>query len=479
MTPRGENRALCPQPKNDKLGSIKRHQVEISMLGAKLKQGYARVRKPFLIGLASSFLIAGGVGTFVLFSAATDNELPRNAVGEVQLSHFSVQEPTLRWGLVVNELTIEEREIQSGETLSDLLTRIGLTGESQQRMIAAAGAVMNLQAMRAGKPYALLSDATGTVTHFIYEPSIFNFYHFDLRQGTVTEVERETSTQVQTAAGIIDGSLWQNMATNGHSYELIDKMEDALQWTVDFHHLQKGDEYRLVYDQKYVEGAEAGVGDVQAAYYRTGDVIHYAIYYQNDSTGFKGYYNEEGRPMNSGFLKSPVKYSRISSHYNLNRLHPILKRRRPHYGTDYAAPYGTPIYAVGAGTVTQASYTKGNGRYVRIKHDERHQTQYLHMQKIARGIRPGTHVAQGQVIGYVGSTGLATGPHVCFRFWQNGRQVNHLRLQLPPAEPLPDSEMPAFQLIRDEMLALLRDTAPPSQLTSETTSETEQLDTAP
>ena len=241
------------------------------MLRAKLKQAYAKVRKPFLIGLATSFFSAGAIGSFLLFSAATDNELPRNAVGDIQLSYFSVQEPNMRWGLIINELSVTEGAIRSGQTLSDLLTEVGLSPAEQQEIITTAAAVLDLQAIRAGKPYYVLNDADGRATHLIYEPNIFSFYDFDLQRATVTEVERETSSDIQTAAGIINGSLWQNMADNGHSYELIDKMEDALQWTIDFHHLQKGDEYRLVYEQKYVEGQPAGVGDVKAAYYRTAD----------------------------------------------------------------------------------------------------------------------------------------------------------------------------------------------------------------
>lgn len=159
--------------------------------------------------------------------------------------------------------------------------------------------------------------------------------------------------------------------------------------------------------------------------------------------------------MNKGFLKAPVKASRISSYYNLNRFHPILKRRRPHLGTDYAAPHGTPIQAVGDGVVSIASYTNGNGNYVKIKHDDTYQTQYLHMSGFADGIRAGSHVKQGQTIGYVGSTGLATGPHVCFRFWKNGRQVNHLRLNFPPPEPLPESELAKFNEQRDVYLKQL------------------------
>lgn len=265
--------------------------------------------------------------------------------------------------------------------------------------------------------------------------------------------EREVATEVKSAAGRLESSLWNAIVGQGLSYDLAAKMEDALQWSVDFHHLQKGDEFRLVYEQKFIEGEAVGIGQVHAAYYKTGDTEYHAIHYDNGKAD--GYYDLEGRPMKRGFLKSPVQYSRISSYYNLNRFHPILKRVRPHFGTDYAAPYGTPVLAVGDGVVAKASYTNGNGNFVKIRHDDTYETQYLHMQKFAKGIRPGVHVKQGQAIGYVGSTGLATGPHVCFRFWKNGKQVNHLNLKFPPAKPLPDEDMPRFRELRDEYLSLL------------------------
>jgi len=155
--------------------------------------------------------------------------------------------------------------------------------------------------------------------------------------------------------------------------------------------------------------------------------------------------------MEKAFLKSPVKYSRISSRYNLRRFHPILRRTRAHLGTDYAAPYGTPILAVADGVVTKATRSRGNGKYVKIRHDGVYQTQYLHMSKFAENIKTGVHVKQGETIGYVGSTGLATGPHVCFRFWKNGRQVNHLRENLPPPEPMATKDIPRFNVLKDTM----------------------------
>ena len=205
----------------------------------------------------------------------------------------------------------------------------------------------------------------------------------------------------------------------------------------------------MIYEDKSIDGKSVGVGKVHAAYYKNLDNEYYAYYFENSK--HNGYFDEKGRTMKKAFLKSPVKYSRISSKFNRRRFHPILRRVRAHLGTDYAAPYGTPIYAVADGVITKASRTRGNGNYVKIRHDETYQTQYLHMQKFAKGTRPGAHVKQGQVIGYVGSTGLATGPHVCFRFWKNGRQVNHLRLNLPPPDPMPEEDLPAFFELRDSM----------------------------
>jgi murein DD-endopeptidase MepM/ murein hydrolase activator NlpD len=217
--------------------------------------------------------------------------------------------------------------------------------------------------------------------------------------------------------------------------------------------LQKGEKFKIVYESHNIDGKEIGAGLVLAARYVMEKNTINAIYYSKSA--FKGYYDLEGRPLNKGFLRSPLRFSRISSYFNTARLHPILRRVRPHFGTDYAAPYGTPIMSVGNGVVLEARYSGGNGNYVKIRHDKMHTTQYLHMSRFGAGIRSGVQVQQGQTIGYVGSTGLATGPHVCFRFWKNGKQVNHLRLSFPPPEPLPKTEIPSFNKEKEGIIALL------------------------
>ncbi|MGB3546855.1 MAG: peptidoglycan DD-metalloendopeptidase family protein [Saprospiraceae bacterium] len=401
--------------------------------------------------VATGLLLAGSILLFNHFRTPAP-------VPELTLDAYPAVVPTLRFGMALDTLTLRDTVIRSGETLSDLLDAQGLRGQRLQTAISRADSVMDLTALRAGRTYSLLYGPQDTLAgYLVYQPSPFEYIKFDLGdEPTVERFAYPVDTEEARAAGVIESSLWNAMVGNGYSFGLADKMEDALQWAVDFHHLQPNDEFRLVYDQLLIKGEPVEVGNVKAAYYRAGSKEFYAIYYESEDGKIKGYFDPEGKPMKRGFLRAPLRYSRISSGFNLNRLHPILKYRRPHYGTDYAAPYGTPILAVGDGTVTHAAYTRGNGRYVKIRHDDTYQTQYLHMQGFAKGIRAGARVSQGDVIGYVGSTGLATGPHVCFRFWKNGKQVDHRSLNFPPAKPLEEGEMPAFKILSDRYLAELQ-----------------------
>lgn len=413
------------------------------------------IEKPVYLIVPLSALALGAV--LMIFPSESRNLRASimHADEAVELAAFPVVEPNLRYGFALDTFQVFKGKIKPGTYLGELLRDYGVDYVSIDQLARNAQGVFDVKDIRVGKPYTILTrDSTGSADYFVYEPSVYEYVVFELKDELeVWRQQRKIDTEIRTAGGTIESSLWNAMVDNGLSYEITDKMENALQWSIDFHHIQKGDQFRLVFDQHYIEGEEVGVGEVHAAYYKNYDKEYYAVYFEE--TENPGYYDLEGRPMNKGFLKAPVKYSRISSYYNLNRYHPILKRVRPHLGTDYAAPYGTEIYAVGDGVVTRASYTNGNGNFVKIRHDDTYETQYLHMKKFAKGIKPGVHVRQGDVIGYVGSTGLATGPHVCFRFWKNGRQVNHLNLSFPPPEPLPDEDMPRFEAVRDSLLKML------------------------
>jgi len=361
----------------------------------------------------------------------------------------------LYYGFSPRQFSIEEHTLFPNQFLSDILLGYDIPLKKIFELELKAKDVFSVRNIRAGKKYAIVrSDSCAAADYFVYEPDPFRYVVYDLRDSIdVQIIEREITTSIETTAGVVRSSLWLSMKEQGLSPVLIEKMEDALAWSIDFYHIQDGDRYKLMFERRYIDGEPVGIGKLMGAYYKNADHEYYAVFYENEE--YAGFYDLEGRPTKKGFLKSPVKASRISSSFNMNRLHPILKRRKPHLGTDYAAPYGTPILAVGNGVVTKAGYTKGNGKFVKIKHDKTYSTQYLHMQRFASGIKPGVHVTQGQVIGHVGSTGLATGPHVCFRFWKNGRQVNHLKENFPPPEPMPKSQLPDFFKSRDHIIEQL------------------------
>lgn len=364
--------------------------------------------------------------------------------------------PSFKFGFNLDSFNVEEFTISPGLVLGELLANSGVSYPVIDELVRVAKDQYSIRKLRAGKNCALVRRAGhGAVECFVYEPDPFSYIRYHVGDTIAVEVvKREVETCTEISSGTISSTLWAAMDESGHAYELIDMMEDALAWSVDFHHVQKNDDFRLIYEQKYVHGEPVGIGKLLGAYYRTEGKEYYSIWYE--SGNYSGFYDLHARPMKRAFLKAPVKYSRISSRYSNNRFHPVLKRYKGHFGTDYAAPYGTPIVAVADGIIMKVGYTGGNGNYVKIRHDDVYETQYLHMQKFAAGIKPGAHISQNHVIGYVGSTGLATGPHVCFRFWKRGKQVDHLRENLPNPEPMPSADIPDFERVKAQILPQLQ-----------------------
>jgi len=413
-----------------------------------------------------TWIIIGSLGLGLLLTLAvspsTSRHLKASLLGKdrnVLIGSFPVVVPTIKYGFALDTFQVYESEFRSSENLGDILMKRNMTYADIDNLVRNSKDVFDVRDLTAGKPYLILSkDSTQGPDYLIYEPSVYKYYVFHLNNEDslfIEKVERPITTAIRSSGVTVESSLWESMERSGADPALIKSLEDALKWSVDFHHLNRGEQFKAVYDQHYVEGQPVDPGRVHAALYKSENKENYAFYYE--SPHYTGYYDQEGRPMKKGFLRAPVKYARISSGYNLRRFHPILRTVRPHFGTDYAAPYGTPIIAVGDGTVLEATRRGGNGNFVKIKHTGQVQTQYLHMQAFARGIHPGARVSQGQVIGYVGATGLATGPHVCFRFWVNGKQVNHNMLKLPPPEPLPKAEMEKFAVLRDKFLEMLKE----------------------
>ncbi len=374
---------------------------------------------------------------------------------DIELYVQSCTPDVLSFGFNTNDYFLHIDTIQPNEFLADILLRHGISYQSIDHIAKNATEVYDVRNLRVKKPYALVStDSCAKPEYFVYQPNVYRYVVYALQDSFRTKIiEKPIDIRIKSASGTIESSLWNAMIDNNLPYSLIVKLEDIFAWSIDFHHILKGDKFKLIYEQEYIDEKPVGIGRIHAAYFKNYSNEYFAIYFENSK--HHGYFDAQGRSMKKAFLKSPVRYSRISSGYNRRRRHPILKRVRPHLGTDYAAPYGTPIMAVADGVVTKVSRTRNNGNFVKIKHDDTYSTQYLHMQRFAKDIKPGVHVRQEQTIGYVGSTGLATGPHVCFRFWKNGKQVDHRKEQLPPPEPMPKEDLPTFFALRDSIIARL------------------------
>jgi len=387
------------------------------------------------------------VGAIFLVSKSSSKQTVATANEEVVV--------TEKFGFLENEYHFETHQLKNNQNLGDILLYQGIKWDSIIKLDRLSSDIFSIRKFRAKKPFTLIKKDECSEPHcIVYEPNKFTFIRYFLDDKVeIDVVDREYETVVESASGIIKSSLWLAMKEAGIGGGIIDKMEDAMASSVDFYHTQKGDKFKLVFERKYIDGVAVDYGEVISAAFSNESGEHFAVFYENEQ--YAGFYDLEGHPTKSTFLRAPLKYSRISSSFNRRRFHPIKKRRIPHLGTDYAAPKGTPIFSVADGVVVTAGYTKNNGKYVKIRHDDIYQTQYLHMNRFAKGIKKGKRVKQGEIIGEVGETGLATGPHVCFRFWKHGRQVNHRRENFPPADPLPASEMETFYTQRDSLLKML------------------------
>ncbi len=441
-----------PGSKKELYGHARDWRTQRNDSNVKLPQLAKRLRLPRVV-LASALCLCLAAGiTYSMVALSPAPPAPR-----LTATAFPVVQPTVRYGVALDTFRVYTDTIREGQTLSDLLQLLPLEHQLVFEKSLAFNEMLDVRNLRVNKTYTVLDDPdTEGPDLWIYEPSPYRYVRLDLRGDERSAlVEKTVTKELRTEDAVIESSLWNALAAKGHQGELIDKMEDALQWSVDFHHVQPNDAFNLVYERDIIEEEEVGFGRVRAARYNTGGKDVYAFYFEAKDTALSGYFGLNGEPMKATFLKAPVRFSRISSRYNLRRFHPVQKRVKAHYGTDYAAPYGTPIVAVADGVVSRRGRTGGNGNFVKLRHNKKYSTQYLHMQKFAEGVTVGTRVKQGDVIGYVGSTGLATGPHVCYRFWEDGKQVDHTRIEFPTAEPMPERLLPEFFEVRDRMLTKL------------------------
>lgn len=359
------------------------------------------------------------------------------------------------YGLVFreNDYTIDTGEIGRDQLLPQILAKYGIGNESILNLLSRDTSDFEIRKMRAGKKYFVLqpNDTMIPGPYFVYREDPARYYVFDFSSdsGQIREFRKPVRLVRKEKQGVITRTLYHTILDMDAPMELGLALSDVYAWQIDFFRIQKYDQFKVIYTERYVDSMSLGVKDIIAAgFIHFGDTF-YAYRFEQDSA--HQYFDENGKSLRKAFLKAPLKYSRISSRYTKKRFHPVQKRWKAHLGTDYAAPTGTPIRSVGDGVVIAAAYTRGNGNYVKVKHNSVYTTQYLHMSKFSSKARVGKYVRQGDIIGYVGSTGLATGPHLCFRFWQNGVQVDPFRVKIPPSTPVKKDRMGEYISLRDSL----------------------------
>jgi len=351
------------------------------------------------------------------------------------------------FGFILNDFDVVNDTIVSGDTFGSILEKQNLGTNRVHEINEKIQDTFDVRKIRIGKPYTILrtKDASKKIQAFIYEPDNLSYYVVDLRDSVFAYKKVKPITlRRRTIAGELDGSLSEALDQQNVGPSLAPEIAKVYAWSIDFFKLRKGDKFAVTITERYVnDSIYDGVENLEAAFFEYKGKIIYAFPFAQDTTSGKiDYFDEEGKVLKNFFLKAPLKFSRISSHFSGNRFHPVQQIWKAHKGTDYAAPQGTPIMTTASGVVEQTGFTAGNGNFVKVKHNATYSTQYLHMSKIL--VRRGQHVTQGDIIGKVGSTGLATGPHVCYRFWKNGVQVDALRLKLPNSEPMNKKYKPRF-----------------------------------
>ena len=353
---------------------------------------------------------------------------------------------------------VHRGELESGQTLGAVLYLNHIDHGRIDQIVRASKGIFDFRKAKAGKKFTVLcsNDSIEKAQYFIYEMSNIDYVVFDIRDTIKVFLgQKDVEVKTREASGKIESSLWNSLVENKMSPALVMELSSIYAWTIDFFRIQKGDYFKVVYEEKYVEGEFIGIGRVYAALFNHANEDFYAFYFEEEEN-YGDYFDDEGAALRKAFLRAPLNYSRISSSFSKRRKHPVTGRIKAHLGTDYAAPTGTPILSTANGTVTEARYKRNNGNYVKVRHNSTYSTQYLHMSKIKSGIRPGVYVKQGEVIGYVGSTGLATGPHVCYRFWKNGRQVDPYKQKLPPSKPVKKENLEAYTMLKDSMMNLIQ-----------------------
>ncbi len=423
------------------------------------------MRKPRKYPAIQIIILAIAALALVIFLLVSCKNKGGGEQGAEQAEAEEVEIPTL-YGIDYREMIVEHGTVGQGQTAGGIFAKYGLSPLMTDKADKACRDVFNLKNMRAGNSYTAFvsNDSLSLLKHLVYEQNRTEYLVISFFGDSVCAHTHIKDVTVKRRMGeaTIKSSLWNAMVEQDMSPALAMELSDVYAWSIDFFGLQEGDKVKVIYDEQYVDSTLIGNGRIWGAVFTHGGKDHYAIPFKQD--GRISYWDENGQSLRKSMLKAPLQYSRISSRFSNSRMHPVLRIRRPHHGVDYAAPSGTPVVAVGDGTVVSKGWdSKGGGNTLKIKHNTQYTTGYLHLRGFAKGISAGARVSQGQVIGYVGSTGTSTGPHLDYRVWRNGTPIDPLKMVSEPAEPVSKENMAQFEVVRGRIMAELAGTLPEDQ----------------
>lgn len=393
-----------------------------------------------------------GVATFIMLSKEDVGE--RLSEGASSLKKNLVPEVQEEYGIEVQDFYLCTEKIKSGENLSSILSKYDIPYAAIHEAVQKSEGVFDVRNLRVGKPYCIIreTDSLEQVQYFVYEQDPVNYVVYDFSDTlNVYRGRKPTYKTSRRASGVISSSLWATLQNNDLDPVLAVRLSEIFAWSIDFFRLHKGDRFKVLFEETYVDGERIGIGDISGVWFQHRGRDFYGFHYMQDDTT-SDYFDENGNSLRKAFLKAPLEFRRISSKFNRKRFHPILKRRRPHLGTDYAAPTGTPVWSIGDGVVVKRAYSRGGGNHIEIRHNGTYSTRYLHLSKFAKGLKQGQHISQGEIIGYVGSTGLATGPHLHFEMIKNGGHVDAMQEEIPPGDPVRDECRASFEQVRDQLI---------------------------
>jgi murein DD-endopeptidase MepM/ murein hydrolase activator NlpD len=406
-------------------------------------------------GLIALIVILGTVLFLMIFSYKKYNIQKEELIA---VDSSLIKETKLLFDLPADSFNIISNTVKRDQTLSDILLNYNISPMQIDQLAHKAEGVFDLRKFNYGREYFLFfeKDTSKGLRYFIYEHTPIDYIVFDFNDSlAVYQKHKEIRLEKKCAKGVITSSLWNTMVENNYNTAMAIRLSEIFAWTIDFFGIQSGDSFCVLYDEQYVDSVSIGIGKVYSAYFRHMGNDLYAIPFVQDS--IEDYYDVDGNSLRKAFLKAPLTYSRISSRFSNSRMHPILKIRRPHHGIDYSAPSGTPVVSIGDGVIIAKGWDNGGGgNYVKVRHNGIYSTAYLHLRGFAQGIHTGSFVKQGDVIGYVGSTGLSTGAHLDFRFYKYGSAVDPLKVEAPPVDPIHEDNKVAFDSVKTIILNDLR-----------------------